>query len=67
MCPLQEYFGTVTDFLRMEKIEFGGIRGQAFSDQVTDMFTEFTDMTTAFQGRGDNPVNITNTVRGHPY
>ena len=49
-------------FLRLEKIEFGGVRGQALSELVEHMYEEFTELTSAFQGRGDDPLDITNNV-----
>lgn len=44
-------------------MDFGGIRGQYLSDQVVQMYNEFTELTNTFQSRGDNPLDITNTVR----
>ena len=49
-------------FLRLEKMDFGGIRGQHLSDLVVQMFNEFTELTNAFQFRGDDPLDTTNTV-----
>ena len=44
-------------------MDFGGIRGQYLSDQVVQMYNEFTELTNTFQSRGDNPLDTTNTVR----
>ena len=60
--PLQEYFDIVNQFLRLEKIEFGGVRGQMLSDQVAEMFTEFTELSSQFQGQAKEPLDISNTV-----
>ena len=49
-------------FLRLEKMDFGGIHGQHLSDLVVQMYNEFTELTNSFQSRGDNPLDITNTV-----
>ena len=49
-------------FLRLEKMDFGGIRGQHLSDLVVQMYNEFTELTNAFQSRGDDPLDTTNTV-----
>lgn len=49
-------------FLRLEKVDFGGIRGQQLSDLVVQMYNEFTELTNAFQSRGDDPLDTTNTV-----
>ena len=49
-------------FLRLEKMDFGGIRGQHLSDLVVQMYNEFTELTNTFQSRGDDPLDTTNTV-----
>ena len=46
-------------------MDFGGIRGQYLSDQVVQMYNEFTELTNTFQSRGDNPLDTTNTVSDH--
>ena len=52
----------MNQFLRLEKIEFGGVRGQMLSDQVAEMFTEFTELSSQFQGQAKEPLDISNTV-----
>ena len=59
---MQDYFHIVNQFLRLEKIEFGGIRGQVLSDLVAEMYTKFTDLSSQFQSQIKDPMNITNTV-----
>ncbi len=49
--------------MRLEKIQFGGIRGQSLSDKVEAMFTEFNDLMTAFVSRPEDPLDISNNVR----
>lgn len=49
-------------FLRLEKVVFGGIRGQMLSDLVLQMYNEFTELTNTFQSRSDNPLDATNMV-----
>ena len=49
-------------FLRLEKMDFGGIRGQHLSDLVVQMYNEFIELTNTFQSRGDDPLDMTNTV-----
>lgn len=53
---------TVTIFMRLEKIQFGGVKGQPLSDLVEGMFTEFNDVVNAFIGRPEDPMDITNNV-----
>ena len=59
----------VNQFLRLEKIEFSGMKGQMLSDLVVEMFTEFTEKSNQFQGVAKEPLNITDTVsnRVHLY
>lgn len=49
-------------FLRLEKVEFAGIKGQALSDMVQKMFAEFQELMTAFAGRSDDPTDIGNAT-----
>lgn len=60
---LQEFFNTVIVFLRLEKIQFGGVKGQSLSDLVETMFNEFNDLMNAFVSRPGNPLDISNNVR----
>ena len=50
------------EFLRLEKIEFAGVKGRVLSDLVLRMFEEFTELSNAFQSRSDDPLDINNTV-----
>lgn len=59
---LQEFFQTATIFLRLEKIQFGGTKGQSLSDLVEGMFNEFTDMMNTFVNRPEDPLDISNNV-----
>lgn len=43
-------------------MDFGGISGQQLSDLVVQMYNEFTELVNSFQSRGDDPLDITNTV-----
>ena len=52
----------VNQFMRLEKIEFSGVRGQVLSDLVAEMFTEFTEKSNQFQGAAKEPLNIADTV-----
>ena len=50
------------EFLRLEKIEFGGVKGHVLSDLVVRMFEEFTELSNTFQSRSDDPLDINNSV-----
>ncbi len=52
----------MTEFLRLEKIVFGDIKGQALTDLVAAMYTEFNDLLNAFQGKGGDPLDLSTTV-----
>lgn len=49
-------------FLRLEKIQFGGTKGQSLSDLVEAMFNEFNDLMNAFVSRLEDPLDISNNV-----
>ena len=49
-------------FLRLEKVDFGGVRGQMLSDWVLQLYNEFMELTNAFQSRGDDPLDIDNNM-----
>lgn len=53
----------VTVFLRLEKIQFGGVKGQSLSELVETMFQEFTDLINAFVSKPEDPLDISNNVR----
>ncbi len=59
---MQEFFETITIFMRLEKIQFGGVKGQSLSDLVEGMFVEFNDLMNAFISRPEDPLNISNNV-----
>lgn len=61
-CVPQEFFDTVVVFLRLEKIQFGGVHGQPLSDMVEAMFTEFNELLAAFTSKPEDPLNIANNV-----
>lgn len=50
------------EFIRLEKIELGGIKGVVLSDLVFHMFEEFTELSNKFQTRSDDPLDINNAV-----
>jgi dynein heavy chain len=51
-----------TIFLRLEKIQFGGVKGQSLSVLVEAMFQEFNDLMNGFVSRPDDPLDISNNV-----
>lgn len=52
------------EFLKLEKIEFGGLRGRSLSEVVLGMFTEFQDMMTQLSAKSYDPLDNMNQVSG---
>ena len=46
------------EFLKLEKIEFGGLHGRILSDQVLEMFNEFQELMASLSGKTYNPLDI---------
>ncbi len=46
----------------MEKMQFGGVRGQILSDVGLSLFEEFQGVMSVFQGKVTDPLDITNNV-----
>uniref|UniRef100_A0A667Y5V4 Dynein axonemal heavy chain 11 n=1 Tax=Myripristis murdjan TaxID=586833 RepID=A0A667Y5V4_9TELE len=42
-CLFQDLFEIMLDFERLEKLEFGGPKGKIYSEQVAEMYREFSD------------------------
>ena len=45
------------EFLKLEKIEFGGLRGRSLSEVVLEMFTEFQDLMTQLSAKSYDPLD----------
>ena len=50
------------EFLKLEKVEFGGLRGRSLSEAVQEMFTDFNDMVTQLSGKSYDPLDPLNKV-----
>ena len=59
---MQEYFNTLLEFLRLEKMDFGGVSGQHLSELTVQMYEEFNELVNTFQSRGDDPMDTSNSV-----
>ena len=68
MCPLilsvilQDFFRCVLEFLKLEKIEFGGMQGKHLSELVQQMFTNFQELMNHLSNKNYNPLVIDNEV-----
>ena len=58
---------TAHDYAKLEKVEFGGVRGKSLNTLTVDMFTEFNDLFAAFGDISDEPLNLDSEVRQHSY
>uniref|UniRef100_A0A4X2LFE0 Dynein axonemal heavy chain 17 n=1 Tax=Vombatus ursinus TaxID=29139 RepID=A0A4X2LFE0_VOMUR len=54
--------GTTLDFLKLEKLEFSGIRGNALSQQVQSMYEEFQNVYKTFSECSYDCLDLTHTV-----
>jgi len=55
---------TALDMMKLEKIEFSGIKGKALSQQVLDTYEEFQEAYKVFAERTYDCLDLTNTVGG---
>lgn len=49
-------------FLKLEKIEFCGLRGKELGEFVLEMYNDFQDLMTAFSGKNHDPLDPNNKV-----
>ncbi|KAM6297516.1 dynein axonemal heavy chain 9 [Aegotheles albertisi] len=58
---VEDLLTTALDLMKLEKIEFSGIKGKALGQQVLDMYEEFQEMYKVFAERTYNCLDLTNT------
>lgn len=51
------------DIQRMEKLEFGGLKGKLYSEQAAQMYNEFIHHCQALQHSDNNPLDIDTQVK----
>ena len=54
---IQELFHSSTDFLRLEKVEIGGVKGKALSARVFKIFEEYKDEFEKFSNKKYEPLD----------
>ena len=59
---LQELFETTIEFMKLEKIELGGIKGKMLSAQVVQIFDEFNELFKVFAESSYDPMDICDDV-----
>ena len=55
----------VSELLKLEKIEFGGIKGKALGELVVQMYAQFQETLSKFTGSSLNPLDLGNKVHTH--
>ena len=53
----KELFHSSIDFLRLEKVEIGGVKGKAFSARVFKIFEEYKDEFEKFSNKKYEPLD----------
>lgn len=62
-CSLQVLLLTVVDMMKLEKVEFGGVRGRALSQQVLWLHEEFLERYKVLSERSHDCLDVCNLVR----
>ncbi|KAM9783033.1 dynein axonemal heavy chain 11 [Neosynchiropus ocellatus] len=57
MGQLEDLFKIMVDYQRMEKLEFGGVKGRFYSEKVTQMYAEFNDHCLIFKHGDYGPLD----------
>lgn len=65
--PLQDILLTAVDLLKLEKLDIGGIRGRALSQQVQLLHQEFADTYKVFTERPCDCLDLNNKVEYHDH
>jgi dynein heavy chain len=57
---IQEYFIVVEEYMKLEKVEFGGIQGRSLSERVQCIFTEFKQLTLKISNTAHDVLDLQN-------
>ena len=60
---MQELFDIAADFLKLEKVEYGGVKGTMLSEVTEGMFAEFNDLYKTFTDSSYDPLDLSDDVR----
>ena len=63
MLLLQELMNTALEFMKLEKIEFGGIKGKMLSAQVIHIFERFNETYKVFSEKSYDSLDPNSKVR----
>lgn len=59
----QDFFEIFLDFQRMEKLEFGGLKGKLYSEHAAQMYMEFSNHCQALQHSDSSPLDLNSQVK----
>merc|ERR1711911_244620 len=59
---LEEFFLTAIQFLKLEKVEIGGIRGKALTTNIGKVYEEFKDLYGVFSNRTYDDCVVTESI-----
>ena len=51
------------EFLKLEKVEFGGVKGLSLGEMVVQIYNEFQELMSRFTNSTYNPLDVNNGVR----
>lgn len=60
---LQDLFDIVLEFQRMEKLEFGGLKGKLYSEHTAQMYREFTNSCQVLKHSENSPLELNSQVK----
>lgn len=63
MLPLQDLFEIMVDFQRMEKLEFGGLKGKVYTEHAAQMYKEFRNHCQALKHSENSPLDLHSQVK----
>lgn len=63
MLFLQDLFEIMLDFQRMEKLEFGGLKGKHYSENAAQMYREFSKHCQALKQTENSPLDLKSQVK----
>lgn len=67
MFYLQDLFDIMLDFQRMEKLEFGGLKGKLYSEHTAQMYKEFGNACHALKHSENSPFDLESQVKLSKY
>ena len=60
---MQDLFEIMLDFQRMEKLEFGGLKGRLYSEHAAQMYREFSNHCQGLKQSENSPLDLDSQVK----